>query len=75
MIGHCACWCSLSCICGCVREWEHKGGKYLAECEVAPLGEDDHKAESFGHVPHTYDPEREARLWRDSLKMVGLEDN
>ncbi|THY19392.1 NAD(P)-binding protein [Aureobasidium pullulans] len=57
------------------KEWEHKGGKYLAECEVAPLGEDDHKAESFGHVPHTYDPEREARLWEDSLKMVGLEDN
>jgi hypothetical protein len=54
------------------KEWESKGGRYLAECEDAPKGEDDHSAEGFGTVPHTYDAEKEARLWRDSLKMVGL---
>ncbi|KAI4760317.1 NAD(P)-binding protein [Aureobasidium sp. EXF-3400] len=54
------------------KEWESKGGRYLAECEDAPEGEDDHSAEGWGTVPHTYDAEREARLWNDSLKMVGL---
>lgn len=54
------------------KEWEDKGGRYLAEYEDAPEGEDDHSAEGVGFVPHTYDEEKEGRLWRDSLKMVGL---
>lgn len=54
------------------REWENKGGRYLAECEEAPEGPDDHSAEGWGYVPHTYNAEKEARLWEDSLKMVGL---
>lgn len=54
------------------KEWKSKEGRYLAECEEAPEGPDDHSAEGWGYVPHTYDAEREARLWEDSLKMVGL---
>jgi NAD(P)-dependent dehydrogenase (short-subunit alcohol dehydrogenase family) len=54
------------------KEWENKGGRYLAECEDAPEGEDDHSAEGWGTVPHTFDAEKEGRLWNDSLKMVGL---
>lgn len=53
-------------------EWENKGGRYLAECEEASEGPDDHSAEGWGYVPHTYDAEKEARLWEDSLKMVSL---
>jgi hypothetical protein len=28
-----------------------------------------------GYVPYAFDKEKEARLWIDSLKMVGLEHN
>ncbi|GKZ25365.1 hypothetical protein AbraIFM66951_008142 [Aspergillus brasiliensis] len=56
------------------REWEGKGGKYLADCAEAEDGEQD------GHVgrtivSYTYWPEGEERLWRDSLEMVGLRED
>ncbi|KAI5213477.1 NAD(P)-binding protein [Aureobasidium subglaciale] len=54
------------------KEWENQGGLYLADCDVAPLVEDGRGAEGTGRVAHAYDPEREVRLWKDSLKMVGL---
>ncbi|RAK97527.1 short-chain dehydrogenase/reductase [Aspergillus ibericus CBS 121593] len=51
------------------REWEGKGGKYLADCAEAVHAEHD------GHVgrtcvSYTYSPVEEGRLWRDSLEMV-----
>ncbi|KFA67920.1 hypothetical protein S40285_05948 [Stachybotrys chlorohalonatus IBT 40285] len=57
------------------REWEGKGGKYLAQCAVAPLG--DVAADKGGalRAEHTYSPEHEARLWKDSLALVGLQDD
>jgi NAD(P)-dependent dehydrogenase (short-subunit alcohol dehydrogenase family) len=57
------------------REWEDKGGKYLVDCAEATRGEDDGSVNGVGYVSHTYDPEREAKLWEDSLEMVGLKDN
>lgn len=48
------------------KEWEGTGGKYLQDCRVGVDGD---------IVPHTYNPEAEARLWRDSLKLVGVEDD
>ncbi|OJI91174.1 hypothetical protein ASPTUDRAFT_52879 [Aspergillus tubingensis CBS 134.48] len=51
------------------REWEGKGGKYLADCAEAVDGEyDGHAGRSI--VSYTYWPEGEERLWRDSLEMV-----
>jgi NAD(P)-dependent dehydrogenase (short-subunit alcohol dehydrogenase family) len=57
------------------REWEDKGGKYLVDCEEATRGEDDGSVSGEGYVSHTYDPEKEAKLWEDSLAMVGLKDD
>lgn len=48
------------------KQWEGTGGKYLLDCRVA--GDED-------CVPHTYKPEDEIRLWRDSLKLVGVEED
>jgi hypothetical protein len=56
------------------KEREGEGGKYLEEAEEAKRGEDDYSALSFGWTKHTYDPKDEARLWRDSLRIVGVSD-
>lgn len=54
------------------KEWEGKGGKYLEDCEEAKRGVDDNDVFGAGYVSQTYDPENEARLWKDSLKIVGV---
>ncbi|KAL3417700.1 WW domain-containing oxidoreductase [Phlyctema vagabunda] len=56
-------------------QWEKNGGKYLEDVAEAERGADDGSPFNSGFVSHTYDPEREARLWRDSLAMVGLSDD
>jgi NAD(P)-dependent dehydrogenase (short-subunit alcohol dehydrogenase family) len=55
-------------------EWEKKGGEYLADCGTTTRGNDNHEISGAGFAGHAYNPENEARLWRDSLKMVGLTD-
>ncbi|KAH7009151.1 short-chain dehydrogenase/reductase-like protein [Macrophomina phaseolina] len=57
------------------KEWEDKGGEYLAECGKTTRGNDNHEIAGVGFAGHAYDPEREARLWKDSLEMVGLKDD
>jgi NAD(P)-dependent dehydrogenase (short-subunit alcohol dehydrogenase family) len=57
------------------KEWEDKGGKYLEDCEEAKRGKDDNDTFGVGYVRQTYDPENERRLWKDSLKIVGIEDD
>lgn len=57
------------------KEWASRGSKYLSNCEEQgefekqgkPEGRDD------GYKPWAYDEEGEGRLWKDSLKMVGLD--
>ncbi|PTB38375.1 hypothetical protein M441DRAFT_71823 [Trichoderma asperellum CBS 433.97] len=56
------------------REWEGKGGKYLANVAVAETGPDDGNMMSSTTAGHTYNAEEEARLWKDSLRIVELED-
>ncbi|OQE46814.1 hypothetical protein PENCOP_c001G08576 [Penicillium coprophilum] len=55
------------------KEWEAMGGKCLEDCKKADRGEED--GQTFGPrwVKQTYNPEEEDRLWKDSLKIVGLE--
>lgn len=55
------------------KQWENAGGRYLADCEEAPLSENPNSHFGKGYVAHAYDPKLEARLWKDSLKIVGLE--
>lgn len=57
------------------KEWEDNGGKYLEDCEEAKRGEDDNDMFGIGYVRQTYDPKNEGRLWKDSLKIVGMSDD
>ena len=54
------------------KEWENKGGTYLEDCEEARRGEDDNDVFGVGYVSRTFDRKHEERLWKDSLKMVGI---
>jgi NAD(P)-dependent dehydrogenase (short-subunit alcohol dehydrogenase family) len=57
------------------KEWEGKGGKYLEDADEAKRGEDDSQAFGVGWVKQTYNSEDEARLWKDSLMIVGVSDD
>jgi NAD(P)-dependent dehydrogenase (short-subunit alcohol dehydrogenase family) len=57
------------------QEWEKKGGEYLSDCGKTTRGNDKHEITGAGFAGHAYDPDKEARLWKDSLKMVGLTDD
>ena len=64
------------------RDWEGKGGIYLSNCAVMgpfrkqpPKSVYDDDVTDDGYLPHAYDAACEGRLWKDSLKMVGLEDD
>lgn len=57
------------------KGWENKGGQYLVNCAAAVKGEDNGDMEGLTYVTHTYDPDKEARLWKDSLKMIEVTDD
>ena len=57
------------------KEWEGTGGRYLEDCEEARRGEDDGNGLGSGFVRHTYDQNKEERLWKDSLRMVGMDND
>lgn len=59
------------------EEWKHKGGKYLSNCvEEKPFAKEEAMAVGDdGYAVWAYDEDKEKRLWKDSLKMVGLEDD
>ncbi|KAI7975030.1 hypothetical protein EIK77_001890 [Talaromyces pinophilus] len=57
------------------KEWENKGGKYLEDCAESQRGRDDYDGFGVGWTRQMYDAENEARLWKDSLKMAGLQDD
>ena len=60
------------------EEWKHKGGRYLSNCvEEKPFA---HSGEPMfvgddGFETWAYDEAKEGRLWRDSLRLVGLSDD
>ena len=57
------------------KDWAHEGGKYLTNFAVSEpsLGGED-KMTTPTYAAHAYDVEDAGRLWTDSLKLVGLED-
>ncbi|KAK7452982.1 hypothetical protein CaCOL14_005171 [Colletotrichum acutatum] len=59
------------------KEWEGKGGKYLNDCaEGGPgVGGFTPATTDPGYASWAYDEEKAARLWRESSKMVGVEDD
>lgn len=56
------------------KEMEGTGGKYLLECTVSEGISAPDDPYGSGHAAHAYDPESEARLWSDSLKLTGFEE-
>ena len=58
-------------------DFEGKGGVYLSRCAImGPFrGESPLDITDDGYAPHAYDAASEARLWKNSLAMVGLEDD
>ena len=57
------------------REYEGVGGFYMEDCSVSPLMPDDAMMGSPGYKPWAYNEEGEKTLWRDSLKMVGVQED
>ena len=57
------------------KEWEGKGGKYLEDVSVS-VAETPELVPIFrGYKPYMYDEEAAKRLWEESLKIVGLDDD
>ncbi|CAH0028030.1 unnamed protein product [Clonostachys rhizophaga] len=57
------------------REWESKGGRYLSHCAESPTRDSEEDIHGTTCAKHTYNPAEEARLWQDSLDMIGLLDD
>lgn len=57
------------------KEWEGKGGRFLENCQDAPPVSEEGGPSRPGHAKHAYDEAAEKRIWVESLKMVGLEDD
>lgn len=56
------------------KELESKDGMYLEDCsEAEATSSMDFNTPGYSKV--AFDPPTEQRLWKDSLKMVGLEDD
>jgi NAD(P)-dependent dehydrogenase (short-subunit alcohol dehydrogenase family) len=54
-------------------KWKSDGGKYLSDCAVAePYVDGEDKFLTSGYAAHAYDVDEAKRLWRDSLRLVGL---
>jgi len=54
------------------KVWEGQGGKYLANCTVAPPTDDLTSILSTGVAPYAYDVESEDRLWKLSEELTGI---
>jgi NAD(P)-dependent dehydrogenase (short-subunit alcohol dehydrogenase family) len=57
------------------KEWEGRGGKYLTNCAEAKSAGPEIDFTDFDYAKYAeyaYDPEKESRLWNNSMKLVGL---
>ncbi|KAK2012417.1 short-chain dehydrogenase [Colletotrichum eremochloae] len=55
-------------------EWEGRGGRYLADCVEKGPAVDISSQTDMGYAPWAFDEEKAGRLWKESCKMIGLED-
>ncbi|KAH8702318.1 dehydrogenase with different specificitie [Talaromyces proteolyticus] len=55
------------------RELEGIGGKYLDDCQIASPA-DPTKRHGPGYAPWAYDPDGEAKLWEETLRLLKLND-
>lgn len=54
------------------KQWEGRGGRYLEDCDEAKPAEEGNPM-GGGYAKYAYNEALEGRLWRDSLRLVGLE--
>ncbi|KAM0387009.1 hypothetical protein ACHAQC_011200 [Fusarium culmorum] len=56
------------------KDWEGRGGRYLADCDEEPPLKPGVDSASFapGYASWIYNEEAEGRLWAESLRLVGL---
>ena len=54
------------------KEWEGKGGRYFEDCDEAGPNQ---SGSMDGYAAHAYNEEGEKRLWTDSCRLVGVEDD
>ncbi|KAL0936743.1 putative short-chain dehydrogenase [Colletotrichum truncatum] len=58
------------------KEWATRGGIYLSDCaETSPEMEGSDLNDTRYHARHVFNPESEGKLWKDSLKLVGFEED
>ncbi|KAF6838281.1 putative short-chain dehydrogenase [Colletotrichum musicola] len=57
------------------KELEGQGGKFLEDVSVAEQAPPNWTIADPGYVPAAFDPPTEKKLWTESLKMVGLQDD
>lgn len=58
------------------EEWKGKGGRFLADCEeMGPVVEMDMMKGDCGYAEWAYDEEKSKKLWVESSKMVGVEED
>ena len=56
------------------KEWEGEGGKYPDNVGVSKL-KDESTVIGSGYVPYAYDADAAKRLWTESLRMVGMQED
>lgn len=57
---------------GRVQEQEQEVSWYLGVSGELQLAVKDERSTGAGYLAHSHDPEKEARLWKDSVSMVGI---
>lgn len=57
------------------REWEGKGGLYLEDTQVAKPDAEAKTPGAAGYAAYAYDEETAKRLWTESCKLVGVQDD
>ena len=57
------------------KDWEGKGRVYLEECREGEPVKEGYSVVDPGYEKYAFDHEKEARLWKVSLKMVGLKED
>lgn len=57
------------------HEWEGKGGKYLNNCQIAqPASGQDGRGRE-GYADWAYDTAQQIRLWTESCRLLGVDDD
>lgn len=66
---------STSVYCAVSEEWRGKGGRYLSDCEeVGVVVVMDMMKGDTGFAEWAFDEGKAGRLWVESLRMVGVEE-